>query len=42
MWLEFSLLYLGQNIKPYMSYELGAELENSIEKRSARISIGRA
>ena len=40
-WLEFSLLYLGQNIKPYTSYGLRAELENSAEKRSAQISIGR-
>ena len=38
-WLEFSLLYLGQNIKPYTSYGLRAELENSAEKRYARISI---
>ena len=34
-----SLLYLGQNIKPYTSYRLGAELENSVEKHSARLSI---
>ena len=34
--------WLGQNIKPYMSYGLRAELENSAEKRSAQISIGRA
>ena len=40
-WLGFSLLYLGQNINPYMSYGLRAELENSAEKRSARISISR-
>ena len=40
-WLEFSLLYLGQNIKPYTSYELRAELEKSAEKRSAQFSIGR-
>ena len=40
-WLGFSLLYLKQNIKPYMSYGLRAELENSAEKHSARISIGR-
>ena len=39
-WLGFSLLYLGQNIKPYTSYRLMAELENSAEKRSTRISIG--
>ena len=40
-WLGFSLLYLGQNIKPYTSYGLRDELENFAEKRSARISIGR-
>ena len=40
-WLGFSLLYLEQNIKSYMSYGLRAELENSAEKRSARISISR-
>ena len=40
-WLGFSLLYLGQNIKPYMSYGLRAKLENSTKKRSAQISIGR-
>ena len=40
-WLGFSLLYLEQNIKPYMSYGLRAELENSAEKRFARISISR-
>ena len=39
-WLGFSLLYLGQNIKPYTSYGFRAELENSAEKCSARISIG--
>ena len=39
-WLGFSLLYLGQNIKPYTSYRLMAKLENSAEKSSARISIG--
>ena len=39
-WLGFSLLYLGQNIKPYTSYGLRAESENSAEKRSTRISIG--
>ena len=42
MWLRFSLLYLGQNIKPYTSYGLRAELENSAEKYFARLSIGRA
>ena len=31
-WLGFTLLYLGQNIKPYMSYGLRDELENSAEK----------
>ena len=40
-WLGFTLLYLGQNIKPYTSYGLRAELENSAEKRSARILISR-
>ena len=40
-WLEFFLLYLEQNIKPYTSYELRVELENYVEKRSAWISIGR-
>ena len=40
-WLGFSLLYLGQNIKPYTSYGLRAELEKSAEKRSTQISIGR-
>ena len=40
IWLGFSLLYLGQNIKPYTSYELRAKLENSVEKRYARILIG--
>ena len=40
-WLGFSLLYLEQNIKPYTSYGLGAELENSTEKCSTRISIDR-
>ena len=39
-WLGFSLLYLGQNVKPYMSYGFRAELENSTEKRSAQILIG--
>ena len=39
-WLGFSLLYLGQNIKPYTSYGLRVELENSAEKRPARLSIG--
>ena len=38
-WLGFSLLYLGQNIKPYMSYGLRAKLENSAEKHFAWISI---
>ena len=41
MWLGLSLLYLGQNIKPYTSYGLRVELENSAEKCSARISISR-
>ena len=40
-WLGFSLLYLGQNIKPYTSYGLRAELENSAEKHSTQILIGR-
>ena len=40
-WLGFSLLYLGPNIKPYTSYGLRAELENSTEKHFARLSIGR-
>ena len=39
-WLGFSLLYLEQNVKPYTSYGLRAKLENSAEKRFARISIG--
>ena len=34
-----SLLYLGQNIKPYTSYEFRAELENSAEKHSAQLLI---
>ena len=39
MWLGFSLFYLEQNIKPYTSFGIRAELENSTEKRSTRISI---
>ena len=39
-WIGFSLVYLGQNIKPYTSYGLRAELENSAEERFAQILIG--
>ena len=38
--LRVSFLYLGQNIKPYMSYGLRAELEILQKKHSARLSIG--
>ena len=41
MWLGFSFLYLRQNIKPYMSNRAWAELENSVEKQSARALIDR-
>ena len=41
MWLGFTLLYLRQNIKPYMSYGLRAELENFAEKHYAQLSIDR-
>ena len=39
MWLGFSLLYLRQNIKPYTSNQAWAELENSVERQSARVLI---
>ena len=44
MWLGFFLLYLRQNIKPYMTYRLGLrlELENSEKKQSAQASIDQA
>ena len=32
MWLGLSLLYLEENIKPYTSYGLRAELENFAKK----------
>ena len=35
------LLYLGQNIKPYTSYGLRAELEILQKKQSARLLIDR-
>ena len=38
-WLGFFLLYLRKNIKPYTSYRLGLELENSAEKHSAQVLI---
>ena len=37
---KVSLLYLGQNIKPYTSYGLKVELEILQKKHSARLSIG--
>ena len=36
---KVSLLYLGQNIKPYTSYGLKAELEILQKKQTARLSI---
>ena len=41
MWLGFSFLYLGQNIKPYTSHGLGL-LENSAKKKFAQVLIDRA
>ena len=38
---RFSLLYLRQNIKPYTSNWVWAELENFAEKQFVRASIDR-
>ena len=40
-WLEFSLLYLGQNIKPYTSNGLGLSWKFSKKKQFTRLSIDR-